>query len=252
MKGIFIVSVTLIKNIKNPVLKKKVHYLTGDFLTRSKDGHKGMDMIGKNKSIDDVIAIEDGVVITSKYSASGGYFVEIKHANELITRYLHMKKGSIKVKKNDLVKKGDILGTMGNTGNSTGAHLHFAVYDKKRTPLDPLPYLQGKLNFVSDYFQLFIKGVQASLNAAVDGIPGPKTLSKTITISSSINSKHPVVRYIQTYLKELGYSEVGAVDGIAGPKFTKAIKHFQKDNGCVVDGVITKQNKTWKKLLKLL
>ena len=60
-----------------------------------------------------------------------------------------------------------------------------------------------------------------------------------------------VVKHIQNYLYKLGYTEIGKADGIAGPKFTKAVKRFQKDNGCVVDGIITGQNKTWKKLLKL-
>ena len=43
--------------------------------------------------------------------------------------------------------------------------------------------------------------------------------------------------------------DCGAVDGIAGEKFTKAIKLFQRQYGCCVDGIITAKNKTWKKLL---
>ncbi len=238
--------------VKNPVLKKGVHYLTQDYKTREKNSHNGMDMIGKGKAVDEIIAIDNGVVSYSGYSKTAGYYVEIKHDNNLISRYLHMKKGTVKVKKKDVIIKGQLIGTMGNTGNSTGAHLHFAVYDTKRNALDPLPYLQGKLNFNSDYFRDFVMGVQTSFGAQVDGIAGPETLSKTITISAKANRKHQVVKYLQSYLNALGYSEVGAVDGIAGPKFTKAIKQFQKDNNCVVDGVITKQNKTWKKLLKLL
>ena len=239
-------------DVKEPVLKNKEHYLTSDYKVRGdRSTHNGMDMIGKNHGIDEVIAIYDGVVITSKYSTSAGYYVEIEHENKYISRYLHMKKGTIKVKKGDIVTKGTILGTMGNTGNSHGAHLHFAVYDNKRIPQDPLPYLLGNLNFNSDYFRKFVSNIQSSLNAKVDGIPGPETLSKTITISAKTNRKHPVVKFIQEYLFNLGYTEIGTADGIAGPKFTKAIKHFQKVNGCVVDGIITKKNKTWKKLLKL-
>jgi peptidoglycan hydrolase-like protein with peptidoglycan-binding domain len=95
----------------------------------------------------------------------------------------------------------------------------------------------------------FIKDVQKSIGAVVDGIAGPQTLSKTLTISSRINYKHVVVKYIQKRLYELGYTEVGTADGIAGSKFTSAVAHFQQDNDCYVDGVITAKNKTWKKLL---
>lgn len=94
----------------------------------------------------------------------------------------------------------------------------------------------------------FIMGVQRACGAKVDGIAGKETLSKTITVSASTNRKHPVVSVIQTYLNALGYN-CGTVDGIAGPKFTAAVKAYQKANGCVADGVITAQNKTWKKLL---
>ena len=86
----------------------------------------------------------------------------------------------------------------------------------------------------------------------IDGIAGTNTLNNTITISSNTNNRHMLVKHIQQYLYDLGYSEIGKIDGIAGTKFTKAIKNFQRDNDCVLDGIITKQNKTWKKLLKLL
>lgn len=98
----------------------------------------------------------------------------------------------------------------------------------------------------------FIKDVQKSFGAAVDGIAGPETLSKTLTISAIKNNRHTVVKFVQKRLHILGYSEVGIADGIAGSKFASAVKHFQKDNGCVVDGEITARNKTWKKLLGMI
>lgn len=95
----------------------------------------------------------------------------------------------------------------------------------------------------------FVKDVQKACGAAVDGIAGPETLSKTITVSAKYNRKHAVVKFIQKRLYELGYVEVGTADGVAGPKFTSAVAHFQQDNGCVVDGEITAKKTTWKKLL---
>lgn len=95
----------------------------------------------------------------------------------------------------------------------------------------------------------FIEDVQRILGAGVDGIAGPITLSKTITVSRYVNRKHPVVVPIQKRLYALGYIEVGEADGIAGSNFQKAMKAFQKDNGCFVDGEATAQKSTWKKLL---
>ena len=95
----------------------------------------------------------------------------------------------------------------------------------------------------------FVMDIQKACGAAVDGIAGPETLSKTVTLSASKNRKHAAVKAVQERLYHLGYHQVGKADGIAGPKFTEAVKAFQKDNGCVDDGEITAKNKTWKKLL---
>ena len=101
-------------------------------------------------------------------------------------------------------------------------------------------------------YTTFVKEVQKACGANVDGIAGPETLSKTVTISKSKNSKHKVVKAIQKYLISLGYTmpKYGA-DGCLGNETTTAIKKYQKDNGCVADGEITAKCKTWKKLLKL-
>lgn len=102
----------------------------------------------------------------------------------------------------------------------------------------------------SDYtMDQFVKDVQKACGAAVDGIVGPETLSKTVTLSAKKNATHEAVRAVQKRLKVLGYVEVGDADGIAGPKFTSAVAHFQQDNECVVDGEITAGKKTWSKLL---
>lgn len=97
----------------------------------------------------------------------------------------------------------------------------------------------------------FIMDVQRATGAKVDGIAGPETIGKTITVSSRKNKKHAVVKAIQKRLYSLGYTEVGDADGVAGPKFTKAVKNFQKANGCISDGEVTAKNLTWRKLLAM-
>ena len=100
-------------------------------------------------------------------------------------------------------------------------------------------------------FMEFIKDVQRAVGAKVDGIPGPETLSKTITVSKKKNRNHAIVKPIQRRLAVLGYTKVGKADGIAGILFAGAVKEFQKDNGCVVDGVITAKAKTYRKLFRM-
>lgn len=95
----------------------------------------------------------------------------------------------------------------------------------------------------------FVRDVQKACGAAVDGIAGKETISKTITLSAKKNRTHKAVEAVQKRLFALGYTEVGTADGIAGAKFTTAVKHFQKDNDCTQDGEITASNKTWRKLL---
>lgn len=95
----------------------------------------------------------------------------------------------------------------------------------------------------------FVKDVQRACGAAVDGIAGPETLGKTVTLSAKRNATHPAVRAVQKRLMALGYRQVGEADGIAGAKFTGAVKAFQSDHNCCADGEVTAGNKTWRKLL---
>ena len=95
----------------------------------------------------------------------------------------------------------------------------------------------------------FVREVQAACGAVVDGIAGPETIGKTVTVSMTVNDTHPVVKPVQKRLAALGYTQVGNADGIAGPKFQRAVLQFQAGNDCWTDGEITAGNKTWRKLL---
>lgn len=95
----------------------------------------------------------------------------------------------------------------------------------------------------------FVKDIQNVFDVKATGVADRETLLETITVSEVLNRKHPVVYVIQRRLHALGYTEVGKPNGIAGVKFTSAVKHFQADNGCVIDGEITAREKTWRKLL---
>lgn len=95
----------------------------------------------------------------------------------------------------------------------------------------------------------FVRDIQKAIGAAVDGIAGDETISKTPTVSAKKNPKHAVVKPIQKRLYALGYTSVGKADGVAGSKFTKALKQFQKATGCYQDGEAAEWSKTWHMLL---
>ncbi len=97
----------------------------------------------------------------------------------------------------------------------------------------------------------FVLELQKAIGATPDGIAGPETLGKTPTLSKSCNPRHPAVKVVQQQLLALGYAQVGEIDGIAGPKFDLAVKAYQRDHRCWVDGELTAQHQTWRCLLGL-
>lgn len=111
----------------------------------------------------------------------------------------------------------------------------------------------------SNDYEVFVGEVQKACGLTgenIDYIAGPVTLKHTITVSSKTNRCHVVVTALERYLKILGYYS-GKIEADFGEKptfgsgMTTAVKNYQKDNGCKIDGEITARNKTWKKLLKL-
>lgn len=107
----------------------------GDCVDRA-NAHKGHDWAVPSGT--SVKASEKGVVKMAYYSDSYGYNVLIWHSDTLETRYAHM--SELYVKQGDRVKRGQILGLSGNTGDSTGPHLHFEVI-KNGIRINPLRIL---------------------------------------------------------------------------------------------------------------
>ncbi len=237
---------------KNPVLKKGGHKVTSPFGMRTiwgkKQMHNGIDLVGEGSSLDYIVAFADGVVKISKYSSSGGEYVQIDHSNGNLTRYLHMKKDSRTVKAGDKVLKGQVLGYMGATGKVTGAHLHFDVNVAGKY-VDPAPYLEGTKEF--DNTPNIIK--QWQLAAIADGFEFPKFGAdgkwgnECVAVSKKAVCKRRIKHKFQN-LTKLVQRMVGVDDdGKFGPKTKTAVIAYQKKNGLVQDGSVGPA--TWKKLL---
>lgn len=103
-------------------ISSRFGYRTSPF-TGTSQLHKGLDIaapIGTK-----IIAPADGKVIFAQKDGAYGLSVEVDHGNGIITRYAHMSKFG--VKRGDKIKRGDLIGLVGNSGRSTGAHLHYEV-----------------------------------------------------------------------------------------------------------------------------
>ncbi|OAB42034.1 M23 family metallopeptidase [Paenibacillus glacialis] len=97
--------------------------------------HKGIDMVSGNRKI---MAADEGVVTFTGNISGYGNAVIINHSNGYTTLYGHMSR--ITVTQGQTVDKGDGIGVMGNTGRSTGTHLHFEI-KKNNVAQNPMRYL---------------------------------------------------------------------------------------------------------------
>ena len=115
--------------------------------------HHANDIVGGGYTLDNVVAHSEGKIIFfqdgydnmqgSTGNASYGNCVKIDHGNGYYTLYAHMQKG-LSVRNGEYVKKGQLLGYMGNSGNANGSHLHFEVWEGNNR-IDPTNYLDNDL-----------------------------------------------------------------------------------------------------------
>jgi hypothetical protein len=163
--------------------------------------HKGVDL-AKSGSVP-ILAAAAGKVVRTGPLGTYGNIIIIRHnidGKEHETNYAHLRDNSIKVKIGDLVKQGQVIALMGNTGGSTGQHLHFEIHvgrwaSGQPNAVNPLLYIadpsvlavQKLLNKLGAKLKLdgldgpntenAIKAFQKKYNLTVDGNAGPITLA---------------------------------------------------------------------------
>jgi murein DD-endopeptidase MepM/ murein hydrolase activator NlpD len=84
-----------------------------------------------------VRTVGDGVVVFAGYNRSGGNMVKIAHDSRYTTEYMHLSKIAANLKTGSKVTRGSIIGALGNTGLSSGPHLHFGLFDRGKY-VDPM------------------------------------------------------------------------------------------------------------------
>jgi murein DD-endopeptidase MepM/ murein hydrolase activator NlpD len=125
-----------------PSILPSAGFLTSSFgarrnpFTNAPDFHEGIDIT--NEVGTPIVSPADGKVVFIGQKGSYGNVVEILHRGEIKTLFGHM--DQVRVKVGQEVKRWDVIGTVGNTGKSTGPHLHYEVHVGEN-PVNPLPYI---------------------------------------------------------------------------------------------------------------
>lgn len=180
-------------SLKCSVLKSGLCEITQGF--GGSNAHRGLDLVGPNYTIDDIVSYANGTVsmATNGYGNGQGEgvnwaygnFVKIINDDGTVCLYAHMEYTSVVV--GQRVSKGQVIGRMGNSGNSFGGHLHWEywTHNDYYSNIDPSPYLQpkepivlpgpvnrdkNKRQFQVDYNDNLRVRVKPSLNCDVLGI----------------------------------------------------------------------------------
>lgn len=119
-----------------------------DPITKRWAMHRGLDFVGDYGS--KVMSTAPGKVLRAGRNGAYGFMVEIDHGFGVTTRYAHLKK--LLVKSGDMVEKGEPIGVQGNSGRSTGSHLHYEVrFD--RSAINPYKFIEAGKNVLEQESQ---------------------------------------------------------------------------------------------------
>ncbi|MCW5736295.1 MAG: M23 family metallopeptidase [Enhydrobacter sp.] len=127
--------------------------------------HNGIDFEGKTG--EPILAAADGVINHQGWYYNYGRTVKISHADNFETLYAHMSRFESSVAPGSRVRKGDVIGYIGSTGRSSGAHLHFSIIVDGRF-VDPAPYITsgGGMNALSGNSLVAFRQWQQDVHAA--------------------------------------------------------------------------------------
>ena len=187
--------------------------------------HSGIDLVAKaangDHMTDEITAHTGGVVDGCGYESAGGNYVRIRVSERTTMSYCHFR-DPLPWKKGDIIEAGTVLGYMGSTGNSTGAHLHWGI-KRDGEWIDPAPYLDA--DYTED-----------------QPTPAPQeTKTQTCAVILPIlrrGDTGAAVEAMQALLDLRGYpcGEKG-VDGIFGADTETALKYFQAERDLESDAI---------------
>lgn len=116
--------------------------VSSQFGQRGRRHHDGIDIPAPRGT--PIVAVDNGTIVYSDNTIRGyGNMIVVAHSDEIFTVYAHNRKN--KVEKGDRVKKGQMIAELGNTGRSTGPHLHFEIRVKNKVR-NPARFLSSREN----------------------------------------------------------------------------------------------------------
>ncbi len=250
--------------------------ITNDYST----SHKALDIVASDSGDSDIISLENGTVTVAVKGFNGtnhyskgldtyGNYVKVKQDNGKTALYAHMKYGSIKVSEGQYVQKGDVIGSMGATGNAYGKHLHLEIKNEDNVNENPLVSLNSVSEDSSSNQVQNNESVQGNesiqSNEQIDNIQNDESIDNTQnTESVSNNSKlsDEVKENVKVsesfndgsfeYLSAIGYSGGSIVDGL---KFCGSESSFAyRERLALLNGIDNYRGSYFQnvKLLKLL
>jgi len=195
--------------------------------------HGGVDL---NAAYGSAIYAAFGGTLTIQYDPGGGGFgVYVEAPDGTTARYWHMFNNDMSeaearqalamlgIHDGMQVSAGQVIGTVGHSGNAEGDHLHFSVYVDGET-VDP-----GIFNYTTSTSQVDLTGIQAYAASVSGNDSYPQMLTT--------GSQGEQVSELQRLLAAAGFSP-GTIDGIFGPQTAAAVRAFQSARGLNPDGVV--------------
>ncbi|WP_209122542.1 M23 family metallopeptidase [Alkalihalobacillus sp. BA299] len=194
---------TYAKSIEEDLINSLIWPTSGDVSDHygTRDGrHFGIDIAAPEGT--PIVSIKEGTVFRSYYSDSYGNVIFVKHDNKLETVYAHMHKRY--VSEGERLEKGQVIGTVGNTGRSSGNHLHFEVHigewnTSKTNSIDPLLVLNDEQNSLvtledeelkEEDFEAVLSARYQLVEEAEEEVSEHNTYSDSAIKTKSPNEKH--------------------------------------------------------------
>lgn len=207
--------------------------------------HKGIDIAAARGT--PVVAAANGTIFRREFSKSYGNVIYIKHPDGQATRYAHMDRFQPGYEVGSEVRQGDIIGYVGNTGQSAGNHLHFEI---RKTPawdsgvVDPLDAIQGK---DAEMAEKALKEKQKALKEeqrsdSSNPVEGLDTVQTQVTGKPRTEMDPGTKEAMQGKPPAPGDSNTATlkgpmtdVMGLAGPTATRTSKRGEEDEAKVAD-----------------
>ncbi len=216
-----------LRSFSMPTQNRRV---TSRFGRRWRRQHKGTDI--KVYTGDTIYATFDGKVRVAKYNHRGwGYYVLLRHPNGLETLYGHLSKQL--VKEDDIVKAGQPIGLGGNTGRSTGSHLHFEVHFLGQAINPEIIFDFANQDIKGDYYDVATRKVTNNGPSAT-GISIAAPSAKPVIATDNTNV---VAKKTTTVTKK--------------PAVKKSARTYKIRKGDTLSGIAAKQGISVKRLCNL-